>query len=278
MQLHQLAGLLGGRGRAARSCRNTAGRSRSRFIDVQVREAAGVVRLETLSGGLRSSSCSGSPLITFFLRRPITAKRNMTDFIKSRQLADEAMRRGDFLSANDHYVAAWDDYSAKRRAASDGGNARKFDEKNPSAEAFWLLLSGANAQFCAKDFEGCLDTCVTAFNLFKDLGYVVGNPLFHLRLGQASFELDPPGERDPADLTIDNLARALICGGIEIYRHEDKKYLEPVVQVLRPPKGFSSWHEAAGEGCSIEKLNGASGFLVDLLAAKYGKRPPYPGP
>lgn len=202
----------------------------------------------------------------------------MPDFIKSRQLADDAMRRGDFRSANAHYCAAWDNYAEKRNAASAVGSVRQFDKTNTSADAFWLLLSGANARFLIRDFEGCLDTCVTAFDLFKDLGYVVGNPLFHLRLGQSSFELDPPGDRDPAGMTIDNLARALICGGIEIYRHEDDKYLEPVIQVLCPPKGFSSWNEAVGEGCSVGKLNGVSGFLADLIATKYGAPPPYPEP
>ena len=212
------------------------------------------------------------------MRQTSAAKCNMADFNKSRQLADDAMRRGDFQSANNYYGAAWDDYADKRKAASDAGSLQHFDKTNTSTDAFWLLLSGANAQFCKGDFEGCLDTCVTAFELFKDLGYVVGNPFFHLRLGQASFELDPPGDRDPADMTIDNLARALICGGIEIYRHEDKKYFEPIIQMLHPPKGFSSWHEAAGEGCSVEKLNGVSGFLADLIATKYGAPPPYPEP
>ncbi len=163
---------------------------------------------------------------------------NMPDFIKARQLADDAMRRGDFPSANDYYYAAWDDYSEKRQAASDAGSVREFDKTHPSANAFWLLLSGANAQFCSEDFEGCLDTCVIAFDLFKDLGYVVGNPFFHLRLGQASFELDPPGERDPAEMTIDNLARALICGGIEIYSLKIRNILNQSFKCYDHPKAF----------------------------------------
>lgn len=212
------------------------------------------------------------------MRQQDSDKCNMPDFINLRQLADNAMRCGDFQSANEYYCAAWDDYSAKRIAASDAGNVREFDKAHTAASAFWLLLSGANAQFCNDEFEGCVDTCVTAFELFKDLGFVVGNPFFHLRLGQASFELDPSGERDPADMTIDNLARALICGGIEIYNQEDPKYLEPVLQVLRPPQGYTSWQEATGEGCSLEKLNTVSGFLAELIATKYGSPPPYPGP
>ena len=200
----------------------------------------------------------------------------MPDFTTARQLADHAMRGGDFQSANEHYYVAWGNYAEQRKAASDAGRVREFDKAHTAADAFWLLLSGANAQFCVGDFEGCLDTSATAYDIFKDLGYVVGNPFFHLRVGQASFELDPSGDRGDGGMTIDNLARALICGGIEIYRHEDEKYLEPVIQVLRPPEGFSSWHEAVGVGCSVDKLNGASGFLVELFAAKYGTPPPYP--
>jgi hypothetical protein len=139
------------------------------------------------------------------------------------------------------------------------------------------LLSGANAQFCLDDFEGCYDTAVTAFNLFKSLGYVVGNPFFHLRLGQASFELESPEDRDERGTTIDHLARALICGGIEFFRHEDSKYLDPLLQILRPPEGCASWHVATGQGCSIDKLNGATGFLAETFASKYGTPPPYPG-
>ena len=188
------------------------------------------------------------------------------------------MRAGDFPSAKSHYHAAWEDYAAQRRTAADAGKVRAFDQKHTSEDAFWLLLSGANAQFSAGDFEDCLDTCITAFELFKELGYVVGNPFFHLRLGQASFEVEPPEDRDEGGMTIDNLARALICGGIEIFNNEDAKYLEPVLEVLDPPAGFSSWHEAAGEGCSVDKLNGASGFLVDVFTRKYGAPPPYPEP
>jgi hypothetical protein len=202
----------------------------------------------------------------------------MPDFITSRHLADDSMRVGDFQSANDHYYAAWENYAVQRKAAADAGKVHEFDRSHTAEDAFWLLLSGANAQFCAGDFEGCLDTCTTAFDLFKDLGYVVGNPFFHLRVGQASFELEPPEDRDERGTTIDNLARALICGGIEIFNNEDAKYLEPILQVLRPPEGYSSWHDAAGEGCSVDNLNGASGFLVDVLTTKYGTPPPYPGP
>jgi hypothetical protein len=117
---------------------------------------------------------------------------------------------------------------------------------------------------------------LTAHRLFKDLGYVVGNPFFHLRVGQASFELESPEDRDEQGMTIDNLARALICGGIEMFTNEDPKYLATILPVLLPPLGYATWHEATGQGCSIDKLNGATGFLADTFATKYGTRPPYP--
>lgn len=202
----------------------------------------------------------------------------MADFKTLRELADECMRATDFQTANGHYHAAWDDYASQRRNASDAGNVQQFDEAFTARDAFWLLMSGANAQFCGGDFEGCLDSAVTAFELFKELGFVAGNPLFHLRVGQSSFELDPPGDRDEQGMTIDNLARALICGGPEIFAGEDPRYLELVLPILRPPQGFSTWHEATGEGCSMHILDGSTGFLAELFEEKYQSPPPYAEP
>lgn len=202
----------------------------------------------------------------------------MDDFTTLRRQADDAMRKGDFQAANRLYCAAWDHYGDQRVAASEAGTVREFDKQHPAEEAFWLLLSGANAQFHVGDFEGCLDTGVTAFELFKDLGFVVGNPFFHLRVGQASFELEEPDEHDEKGTAIDNLARALICGGIEIFSGETPKYLEAVTAVLKPPEDFSSWHEAKNVGCCLSNLNGASGYLAEVFTEKYGSPPPYESP
>src|SRR5262245_38205699 len=120
----------------------------------------------------------------------------MPDFITLRILADECMRSHNYAKANDHYYAAWNDYAEQRKNASTAGTVQQFDNRHTSNDAFWLLLSGANAQFRLGDFSGCFDTAITAFNLFKDLGYVVGNPFFHLRLGQASFEIESLGRED----------------------------------------------------------------------------------
>lgn len=200
----------------------------------------------------------------------------MTDFMELRKLGDASMRSGSYQTAKDQYCAAWDLYAEQRKTYAEAGKVREFDERHTAQDAFWLLMSGANAQFGAGDFEGCLDTCMTAFDLFKELGYVVGNPFFHLRVGQASFELDAPGDDNGREMTIDNLARALICGGIEIFSGEAPEYLDTVLEVLRPPEGYSSWHDARGYGASVDKLNGATGFLAETFAAKYGAPPPYP--
>lgn len=202
----------------------------------------------------------------------------MPKFLQIQAMADDEMRRGEYRHANERYAEAWNDYAECRRQAAAAGELERFDDQHSPLDAFWLLMSGVNAQFLAADYENCLDTAFTAFNLFKELGLVVGNPLFHLRVGQASFELDPDEPRDPQGTTIDNLARALICGGIEIFRHEAPRYLELATQVLRPPQGYASWLDAHDVGCSLEKLNGATGILAETLTSKYGAPPPYPEP
>jgi hypothetical protein len=200
----------------------------------------------------------------------------MADFAKLQESGDDFMRSGNYHAANEAYHAAWKSYAEQRNTAATAGNLREFDTAYPANGAFWRLMNGADAQFRAGDFEACLDTCTEAFNLFKDLGFVVGNPFFHLRVGQASFELEQPDARDENGMAMDNLARALICGGIEIFKHEEPKYLNPVLDVLRPPEGYSSWQEAQSQGCSVDMLNGATGFLADTFAAKYGVAPPFP--
>lgn len=185
-------------------------------------------------------------------------------------LADDAMRNKDFKAADKQYYDAWCDYAQKRTAAAEIDKVSEFDDTYSFEDAFWLLISGANSQFCAGDYDGCLDTCMFALDLFKDVGYVAGNPFFHLLVGQACLEIDPSEANDKNSNAIDNLARALICGGIEIFNHEHSKYLEPVLKVLRPPADFESWQDASGEGCSIAKLYGASGFLSEKFATKYG--------
>ena len=47
----------------------------------------------------------------------------------------------------------------------------------------------------------------------------LGNPFIHLRLGQAYFELENP------EKAADELARAYMGGGVDIFMEDDPKYL-----------------------------------------------------
>jgi hypothetical protein len=59
----------------------------------------------------------------------------------------------------------------------------------------------------------------------------LGNPFIHLRLGQCNFEL---GNQKRAD---DELTRAYMGAGREIFQAEDAKYLERLKDILIPPAG-----------------------------------------
>ena len=59
----------------------------------------------------------------------------------------------------------------------------------------------------------------------------IGNPFLHLRLGQCQFEL---GNLDRA---ADELARAYMGTGIEIFEDEEGKYFEFLKTRLQPPPG-----------------------------------------
>jgi hypothetical protein len=206
-------------------------------------------------------------------------RRSMKDFQELYSESDELMRSVDFAGAAERYSNAWNEYAEQRRTASAAGNVSDFDAEHTPLYAFWLLMSGANAQFCSGDFAGCHDTGVTAYELFRDIGLIAGNPFFHLRMGQASYELASPEDRnDESGQGIDNLARALICGGIEIFSGEDEKYRDAILPVLRPPEGYASWQDAKDQGCSLDKLNGTRGFLREFFTAKYGSPPPYAAP
>jgi hypothetical protein len=60
----------------------------------------------------------------------------------------------------------------------------------------------------------------------------LGNPWVHLRLGQVRCEL---GDKPRA---ADELARAYMGGGREVFEGQDPKYFALVESVLRPPPGM----------------------------------------
>jgi tetratricopeptide (TPR) repeat protein len=81
--------------------------------------------------------------------------------------------------------------------------------------ATWLLAAIADVHFSAKRFVAVRDAVSDAMHCPG----AIGNPFLHLRLGQACFEL---GELDRA---ADELIRAYMGAGDEVFEQEDDKYL-----------------------------------------------------
>lgn len=80
--------------------------------------------------------------------------------------------------------------------------------------ATWLLAGMGDAHFMQGHFEEARDAFVRAVRAPGGLG----NPFIHLRLGQTALEL-----RDEQRAG-DELARAFMGGGEEIFAGEDEKY------------------------------------------------------
>ena len=83
-------------------------------------------------------------------------------------------------------------------------------------EATWLFATLGDIFFLSEDFEQSLDAFSDAVNSADGLG----NPFIHLRLGQCKFELAI------LDDAADELIRAYMAEGFEIFENEDPKYLE----------------------------------------------------
>jgi hypothetical protein len=88
-----------------------------------------------------------------------------------------------------------------------------------------ILTSIGNANFLSKNFEQAKLALSDAMHCPK----AIGNPFIHLRLGQSQLEL---GNKPRAG---DELARAYMGGGKEIFANENSKYFEFLKTVLKPP-------------------------------------------
>ena len=128
---------------------------------------------------------------------------------------DALAERGDYEGALAKYETAWvllPEPRAKWEAAT------------------WILATIGDAQFRKRDFDGAAETLQDAMHSPK----AIGNPFLHLRLGESLFEI---GQRQRA---IDELARAYMGAGREIFDNEDPKYFEALKTVLKPPPGQSN--------------------------------------
>jgi hypothetical protein len=146
------------------------------------------------------------------------------------------------------------------------GDARGHYARALALESrFWTRLALAEAWFQEQAWSEALDVYVAAHR--AEPANAVGNPWFHLRVGQCLFELSEPAQRltTGPSTAMDNLARALIGGGVALFDGEAPEYLAAVTQVLVPPSGMPSWEATRGaEAPFVERLEGA--WEYDALA------------
>jgi tetratricopeptide (TPR) repeat protein len=124
---------------------------------------------------------------------------------------DALAGRGKYADAIDQYWAAW-----------------RLLPHPPTtwSAATWILGAIGDANFLSRDFEAGRDNLTMAMRCPE----AIGNPFLHLRLGQCQFEL---GDLDRA---ADELARAYMAAGAEIFEDADK-YFEFLKTRLEPPRG-----------------------------------------
>jgi tetratricopeptide (TPR) repeat protein len=129
------------------------------------------------------------------------------------QEGDALAENGDYASALEKYWAAWD----------------LLPEPQTDWEAAtWILAAIGDANFLSSDFVAGRDNLATAMHCPE----AIGNPFLHLRLGQCQFEL---GSLDRA---ADELTRAYMGGGAEIFEGADKYFAFLKTRIQPPMDGW----------------------------------------
>lgn len=96
--------------------------------------------------------------------------------------------------------------------------------------ATWILSAIGDVHFFLGDYPNVIAAMSNAIRCPEGLG----NPFIHLRLGEAAYEL---GQFERAK---DELTRAFMGAGKEIFASEDPKYLEFLRTILQPMPGQES--------------------------------------
>lgn len=126
---------------------------------------------------------------------------------------------GDALARESNYPAALQRYWAAWELLP--------DPKTDWEAATWILAAIGDANYLGGDFVAGRDNLATAMHCPR----AIGNSFLHLRLGQCQFEL---GNLDRA---VDELARAYMGAGNEIFEDEEDKYFDFLKTRLEPPPG-----------------------------------------
>ena len=127
--------------------------------------------------------------------------------------------RGDALAEQEEYAAALDEY--------DQAWALLPEPQGQWEAASWIQAAIGDALFFSGDFENAALAFREALNSLE----AQQNPFLHLRLGQCQYELNNQAEAG------DELARAYMLVGDEVFEDEDPKYFEFLKTVLEPPEG-----------------------------------------
>ena len=101
------------------------------------------------------------------------------------------------------------------------------DPKEKWPEATWLFAALGDVYFQSKDYSQALQVFTDAMHCPKALG----NPYLHLKLGQCQYEV---GSLERA---ADELTRAYMGAGAEIFSEGDPKYFEFLKTKISPPVG-----------------------------------------
>ncbi len=113
---------------------------------------------------------------------------------------------GDDLASSKRYKEAISEYNKAWALVP--------DPKNDWEAATWVLAAIADACF----LSGYKTSAREALEYAMSCPGGVGNPFLHLRFGQTLYDLDEK------DSSVDELMRAYMGGGEDIFSSEDKKY------------------------------------------------------
>jgi tetratricopeptide (TPR) repeat protein len=120
----------------------------------------------------------------------------------------ELCKEGDALAAAGRLDDAKQKYVAALKLLS--GEPRQWEA------ATWIYVALGDVHFHSQSFDKAFKSFYNAVQCPNGLG----NPYIHLRLGQLYFE------QNNVDKAADELTRAYMGGGINIFMEDDPKYLE----------------------------------------------------
>ncbi|MFZ3000829.1 MAG: hypothetical protein WA071_10870 [Undibacterium umbellatum] len=120
----------------------------------------------------------------------------------------ELCKNGELLAKNHEYLSAKQKYTSALRLVP---------EKHQDWQAAtWIYVAIGDMNLKLDDREKAFKCFINAVQCPKGLG----NPYIHLRLGQLYFE------QNYFEKSIDELTRAYMGGGLDIFMEDDPKYLE----------------------------------------------------